>query len=137
MSSPSWFILVYHGLSWMHHGCIVVYPGLSSSFPFIHINVCSPLEGITGPDLGQWKNGEDNITKYFIWYIFRGTHLLFNPTGENCCLHEGAQGYPCDQYCQQVFIHPQSFTCFVVIKVNSIIINQSKLLWIWNKSLKP
>ena len=93
---------------------IVVYRGLSSSIPFIY--TFFPPVGITGPDLGQWKDGEDNITKYFIWYFFRGTHLLFYPTGENGCLHAGAQGYPCDQYCQQVFIHPQSFNCFVVKK---------------------
>ena len=41
---------------------IVVYRGLSSSIPFIY--TFFPPVGITGPDLGQWKDGEDNITKY-------------------------------------------------------------------------
>ena len=115
---------------------IVVYRGLSSSIPFIY--TFFPPVGITGPDLGQWKDGEDNITKYFIWYFFRGTHLLFYPTGENGCLHAGAQGYPCDQYCQQVLIHPQAFKYFFVNKLFPLILtNENCFVYFRNKPLKP
>ena len=104
MSLSSWFIIIYPFRS-----LVLLLTN--------NLTTCSPPVGLTGPDLGQWKNGEDNITKYFIWYVFRRTHLLFYPTGENGCLHAGAQGYPCDQYCQQVLLHPQAFKYFFVKKL--------------------